>query len=141
MSRLAKALALFVILFHIIIFVAEAFLWMRPAFYEVALNRLNGASVLALDEQALALKAVFVNLGFYNLFLAIAGITGFYFLGRRNAPVGFVLMRFMCFFAIGAGIVLAVSTTAYVGAFLQAVPAAFALVLMSRSNSISIAVK
>jgi putative membrane protein len=130
MNNFAKALVLFVVAFHAAIFVVEAFLWMHPAVYEFALNRPAIKTTLDLPGQALVLQASFVNQGFYNLFLASAGIAGLVFLGRGNEPVGYTLIVYMCLSAVGAGLVLATSTPATIGAILQAVPAVLALAAM-----------
>ena len=130
MNNFAKALVLFVVAFHAAIFVVEAFLWMHPAVYEFALNRPAIKTTLDLPGQALVLQASFVHQGFYNLFLASAGIAGLVFLGRGNEPVGYTLIVYMCLSAVGAGLVLATSTPATIGAILQAVPAVLALAAM-----------
>jgi putative membrane protein len=130
MRRWPKLLIWFVIIFHFAAFVLEAFLWMQPGIYQAVLPRLtNRASPPAL-EQALVLRALFVNQGFYNLFLALAGVSGMVLSRRGHRPAGHALCCYMCLSALGAGIVLALSTRAYAGAFLQAVPSAVALVLM-----------
>ncbi len=67
---------------------------------------------------------------FWSLILAIAGIAGLVFLRRGDGTVGRTLVAYLCVAAVGAGIVLAFSTGAYVGAFLQAAPAALALVVI-----------
>jgi putative membrane protein len=136
MNRAARTLVLFVILFHLAAFVVEAFLWMRPAVHEAVLGRVTGTSSVALHDQALILKSLFVNQGFYNLFLAIAGIAGLAFLRRGDATIGTTLVAYMCLSAVGAGVVLAFSTGAYVGAFLQAVPAAVAIAAMFRARRV-----
>ena len=130
MNNFAKAMVLFVVAFHAAIFVVEAFLWMHPAVYEFALNRLAIKTTLDLPGQALVLQASFVNQVFYTLFLASAGIAGLVFLGRGNEPVGYTLIVYMCLSAVGAGLVLATSTPATIGAILQAVPAVLALAAM-----------
>lgn len=130
MSRLAKSLVLFVIAFHLFAFVLEVFLWMSPAVHEPMLGRLVGRSPVPTYDQALILRPLFVNQGFYNLILAIAGIAGLVFLRRGDGTVGRTLVAYLCVAAVGAGIVLAFSTGAYVGAFLQAAPAALALVVI-----------
>ena len=130
MSNFARAMVLFVVIFHVAIFVAEALLWMHPGVHEFALHRLAIKTTLDLPGQALVLQAFFVNQGFYNLFLATAGIAGLVFLGRGNVPVGYTLIVYMCLSALGAGIVLATSTPATIGAILQGVPAALALAAM-----------
>lgn len=137
MSRLAKILVLFVIVFHVLIFAVEALLWMRPGIYEFALPRLNTAVSLGLHEQALLLKPVFINQGFYNLFLATAGVAGLIFLSRGKTQAGHALVGYMCASAVGAGLVLAFTTIAYIGAVLQALPAAVALAVIFRSSSSS----
>jgi putative membrane protein len=135
MNRFAKTLVLVVILLHVAAFVVEAFLWMRPGVHELMLNRLTGTVSVDLHDQALILKSLFVNQGFYNLFLATAGISGLSFVTRGNATIGYTLISYMCLSAIGAGVVLAVSTHAYFGALLQAVPAAVALAALYRAHS------
>ena len=130
MNHFAKTMVLLVVAFHDVIFVAEAVLWMHPGVHEFALHRLAIKTTLDLSGQALVLQAFFVNQGFYNLFLAIAGVAGLVFLGRGNAPVGYTLIVYMCLSAVGAGIALGVSTPATIGAILQGVPAALALAAM-----------
>ena len=127
MNRFAKAMILFVIAFHVVLFVVEALLWMQPGVYEFALHRLAIKTTLDLPGQALLLRAFFVNRGFYNLLLASAGIAGLAFLGRGNSPAGHTLIIYMCISAAGAGLALGASTRATIGAILQGLPAALAL--------------
>jgi putative membrane protein len=136
MNRFTKVLLGFVVLFHGLVFVVEAFLWMRPAVHEFVLSRLATSTTLDVHVQALVLQSFFVNQGFYNLFLAIAGAAGLRLVGRGNVRVGFTLIVYMCLSAVGAGIVLALSTHAYVGALLQAVPAAAALASLNSVSNI-----
>jgi len=133
MNSAAKMLVLFVILFHAAIFVVEVFFWMNPGVHGIALRRLGGPVGLDLQVQAAVLRATFVNLGFYNLFLAVAGIVGFGFLRRGQVSIGRTLILYMCLSAVGAGVVLLVSTQAYLGALLQATPAAIAIALVVRA--------
>lgn len=135
MNGWARTLLWYVILFHFAAFLMEAFLWMQPSVYEAVLPRLVGQSALASHEQASVLKPLFVNQGFYNLFLATAGVVGLGLRRRGDPAAGHALCCYMCLSAVGAGIVLALSTRAYVGAFLQAVPSAVAFVLVWRSRS------
>jgi putative membrane protein len=130
MNPLSRGLVAFVVLFHLGAFVLEALLWMEPVVYERVLGRLTDTTTIGLRDQALVLRALFVNQGFYNLFLASAGIAGFVALARGQAAVGRALIQYMCLFALGAGLVLAASTHAYVGALLQATPAALALLTL-----------
>lgn len=125
----------FVILFHLAVFVVEAFLWMHPAIHGVALAKLNDVHSIAPMEQAHVLRALFVNQGFYNLFLACTAIIGVMRTRAGDSRVGYALMRAACFAAAGAGIVLALTTTAYIGAFLQAAPAIAALFSLRHAAS------
>jgi putative membrane protein len=134
---LARNLVLFVIAFHLAAFVLEACLWMQPSVYESVLGRLTAPNALSLRDQALVLRSLFVNQGFYNLFLAGAGISGLVLLKRGELAVGNTLIRYMCLFALGAGLVLAASTRAYVGAVLQAVPPAIVLLIVWRNRALS----
>lgn len=132
MTPIAKALALFVAIFHTSIAIVETAFWMHPAVYTVAVRRLTSGSDLSPLVQAQTLKTLFFNLGFYNLFLAGAGMAGLVLLARGSIPAGHALIACMCLSATGAGIVLLISTGAVIGAALQAGPAALALVLMYR---------
>lgn len=123
------AAVLFVAFFHVAAFIAEALLWQHPAVHERALTKLNDHLAFAPHDQALILSRVFVNQGFYNLFLALAGLMGLFYVRRGRPTVGYTLVVYMCLFAMAAGAVLASSTRAYVGAFLQSAPAALALLL------------
>ncbi|MBX3628023.1 MAG: DUF1304 family protein [Rhizobacter sp.] len=134
MNRLAKALVLFVIVFHVAAFFIEAFLWMRPAIYEFSLSRFQTVVPLGLHEQALLLKPLFINQGFYNLFLATAGVAGLVLFAQEKKEAGLALVGYMCASAVGAGIVLAFTSIAYIGALLQALPAAIALAAIFRSS-------
>jgi putative membrane protein len=132
-----RALVLLVVVFHLMVWLAEAWLWMRPGIYELALARIAEPSALSLRDQASVLRTLFVNQGFYNLFLAGAGAVGLMLSSRGRAQAGQALMVYMCLTAVGAGAVLALTTRAYVGACLQALPAAFALVgLLARARAV-----
>jgi uncharacterized membrane protein len=136
MTLPTRALVFFVVIFHMAIFCVEVFFWMSPAVHEIALRRLAIQTALGMQEQALVLRATFVNLGFYNLLVACAGAIGLVLMARGNARAGHALTAYMCVFALGAGIVLLFSTHAYIGALLQAAPAAAALGLMLRARSL-----
>jgi putative membrane protein len=129
-----RGAVLFVVIFHSAVFVAEALLWMQDGVHRLALPKLNYDLTFAPDEQARILRRLFVNQGFYNLFLATAGALGLYQLRRGNTAVGHTLIGYMCLSAVGAGVVLALSTRAYGGALLQAGPAAFSLWLLFRAQ-------
>jgi uncharacterized membrane protein len=76
MTRWATGLVSFVILFHCAAFLLEACFWMQPSVHEAVLPRLTGLALPAAHEQARILEALFVSQGFYNLFLASAGMVG-----------------------------------------------------------------
>jgi uncharacterized membrane protein len=136
MSFSTKLLVWSVIAFHAAIFLVEVFFWMQPGVYGIALQRLADPVGVDPHTQALILKATFINLGFYNLFLAAAGVAGLTLTSRGEVAIGRTLILYMCLSAVGAGIVLLFSTSAYVGALLQALPAAAALGLMVRADPI-----
>jgi putative membrane protein len=120
-----KALVILVIVVHLMFFILEALFWMQPVVYTVLLDFLANPVTVSYPAQALTLKSLFINQGFYNLFIAIAGLTGLRMISRGNLIEGYVLILFLCFCGFGAGLVLACSTKAYMLAFLQSAPAAF----------------
>ena len=109
MSRIVKNLVLFVIVFHVAAFVVEAFLWMRPVVHEPMLRHLTGAVDVSPRDQAAILRSLFVNQGFYNLFLAIGTGVGVVGVARDWEPQGSTLVVFGCLFMIGAALVLVVA--------------------------------
>jgi putative membrane protein len=126
LNRLAKALVIFVIFDFFMFFILEAIFWMQPFVHNLLLDWFNNPPAsLGYEIHALVLKKLFINQGFYNLFFAIGGVVGLYQL-NKNSLVGYALILLVCFAAIGAGLVLAVTSNAYLLAFLQAVPALIA---------------
>jgi len=111
---------------HFMFFLLEAILWMQPEVHTILIGLLDNPVVSNNQLQALTLKNLFINQGFYNLFLVGAGLAGWRFVKAGNTTAGFTLLLFLCVAATGAGIVLACSTKAYLLATLQAVPAAIA---------------
>ena len=127
LSRFTKALFIFVIIDFLLFFILEALFWMKPLVYNILLDMFNNQpAYLSYSMHALVLKKLFINQGFYNLFLALVGMAGLRYLPKNNAA-GYALIALVCFSAVGAGIVLAVTSKAYILAFLQAVPAAIVL--------------
>lgn len=124
MKLTVKILVIFVIIVHLMFFLLEAIIWMNPLVYQTLITLLNNPVSLDDATQATTLKNLFVNQGFYNLFLAISGIAGLYFVGKGKFTVGYTLILFLCFAGTGAGIVLAFSTKAYLLALIQGVSAA-----------------
>jgi len=126
LNNVTKILVFLTIAVHLMFFFIEAIFWMQPQVYNRLLYFVENPVALDFPVQALVLKKLFINQGFYNLFLAIAGIKGLQLLKKGKYPTGYALILFLCFSATVAGIVLAGSTKAYVLAFFQTVPAAIA---------------
>lgn len=125
----------FVALFHLLVFVAEVLLWMEPAVYGIAISKLSSETTLDAYQQALVLRPLFINQGFYNLFLAGAACAALALLRAQRREAGHALAVYALGSACAAGVVLALSTRAYVGAALQAGPAALGLLLSRRSRT------
>ena len=111
-------------------FLLEAVLWMQPLVYNILLGYLDNKVSSAFALQAMTLKNLFINQGFYNFFIMCAGLEGVYLVHKDKFTSGFVLILFMCFCGSGAGVVLACSTKAYLLALIQGVPAAIAFLLL-----------
>jgi putative membrane protein len=126
MNLLTKSLFTIVLIVHLLFFVLEVIFWMQPFVHNLLLYFINNPVNLTYPVQAVVLKKLFINQGFYNLFLVFAGFAGLYLLNKRNYATGYALLLFLCFAGTGAGIVLACTSRAYVLAFFQAVPAALA---------------
>lgn len=130
LNNITKALVIFVIIDFLLFFILEVIFWMRPFVYNILLEMFNNPPAsLDYSMHALVLKKLFINQGFYNLFLALVGLAGLYFI-KKNKAVGYALILLVCFSAVGAGIVLACTSKAYILAFLQAVPAAIAFAMI-----------
>jgi len=105
-SVLWRLLAGFGVLFHLMAFVFESLLWMRPEVYARFGLDLAGAE---------ATRLIFFNQGFYNLFLALGCAAGLLLVSRR-AQVGRTLITFTCLSMTGAGLILACSAPEKLGA-------------------------
>lgn len=123
-----RILVIFVIVVHLMFFLLESLLWMTPAVYTILLRFLDNPVDTAYPLQAITLKNLFINQGFYNLFLVFAGVAGLLLLKKQQFSAGYVLILFLCFCGFGAGIVLACSTKAYILAVIQGLPAAIAFI-------------
>lgn len=139
MNLLTAIFSIITIVVHVLVFIVESVLWLNPVVHERVLGRLGSSFDLSLFEQAQILEALFFNQGFYNLFLALGGIAGWVLYKKGRTESGLVLIAYMCFFALGAGFVLALSTGAYAGAIVQGLPPLLALLGMAlaRNNSTS----
>jgi len=124
LDGVTKYLLIIVIIVHLMFFILEAVFWMNPLVYNILLSFLNNPVTLDYPTQAITLRNLFVNQGYYNLFLALGGVLGLHQISKSNFTIGYTLALFLCFCGVGAGIVLLLSTKAYILALLQAVPAA-----------------
>ena len=121
MEPLTKSLVALVIIIHLIFFVLEALFWMNPTVYSILLKFLDNPVATDYPTQALTLKNLFINQGFYNFFLAMLGLIGAFLIAKNvQRQSGYVLILALCFCGTAAGIVLAFSTKAYLLAILQA---------------------
>jgi len=121
--------ALLTAVIHILFFVAESLLWLEPNIHE---NILSESASLDVDilTQAQIMETVFFNQGFYNLFLALGIFLGLFLNKTDNKVMGFTLVAYICTFALGAAVVLALSTGAILGAVVQGLPGMIVLVLL-----------
>ncbi len=123
MSTIALFCLLFVILFHALAFVGEAFLWMRPALHRGMIRKVNPGLDMDPADQARVTRILMINQGVYNLMIALGGIAAL----MTPGAAGTALATYVFAFAIAAGATLAFTTVAFVGAALQAIPALIGL--------------
>jgi putative membrane protein len=89
-------------LLHIFIFAMESILWMRPAIWK----RFG----LKSQEDAATIRPMALNQGFYNLFLAIGIIVGFFLLPHPSLhAAGVMLILFCSASMLAAALVLLIS--------------------------------
>lgn len=115
-----------VLLVHVGFFTLEAICWMQPSVYTALVALLDNPVDTPASVQALTLRNLFINQGFYNLMLVVGGTSGLILIWRGHAKAGYPLLFYVCIAATVAGIVLALTTKALGLALLQAVPAVFA---------------
>jgi putative membrane protein len=135
MSVAARMFVGLVIAFHLAIFVGEALLWSLPAVHTVAIGKLNSDVALDVHSQAEVLRRLFINQGFYNLFVALGGMVGAALLASGRNKEGKALVQYVCAFAVGAGVVLMLSTNAHLGGALQSGLGAIALLLIRSTKT------
>ncbi|MBT2560076.1 DUF1304 family protein [Pedobacter sp. ISL-68] len=128
LGRLNRTLVILAIIVHLLFFLLEAIFWMMPEVHTVLIEKLNNPVSSTVYVQALTLKNLFINQGFYNLFLVCAGVWGLRLLQVKKVSEGYAVLILLCFSAAGAGVVLALSTKAYILAVLQAAPSLLALI-------------
>ena len=77
------------------------------------------------------MRVLFLNQGFYNLFLAVGMFTGLGLAVRgasdRAQAAGRAIVAYTCLVLVGAGLVLLLTTGKAAGALVQALPPALAL--------------
>jgi putative membrane protein len=89
-------------LLHIVIFAMESILWMRPTIWK----RFG----LKSQDDAATIRPMALNQGFYNLFLAIGVIVGFFLLPHPSLhAAGVMLILFCCVSMLAAALVLLIS--------------------------------
>ncbi|MFR0636788.1 DUF1304 domain-containing protein [Arthrobacter sp. LS16] len=101
MIIVSQVLALVAALLHVYIFLMESLWWERPA-----ARKVFGTSA----EEARATKALAFNQGFYNLFLALAVVTGLAFQLAGQLAVGSALVFTGLGSMLLAALVLAISS-------------------------------
>ena len=119
MNNIILVFAVLAGLFHVLAFVLESLLFMRPAVH----RRFNAKTT----EQAEATRLFAFNQGFYNLFLAAGCFGGLWLWYSGNAVIGSTLVLFTCACMLGAALVLLGSTRMLRPALYQGLPPAIVL--------------
>lgn len=111
---MSLVLAAFSAALHVYIFVMESMLWGSP--------RANKAFAVS-AQNATIMKPFAFNQGFYNLFLALAIITGLLMVHAFHKPHGVLLVDYGMLSIFGAGMVLVCSNpNLWIPAMAQALP-------------------
>ena len=122
MSLVMIIFAVLACLFHLMAFVMESLLFMRPA-----IHKRFGART---TEQAEAVRLFAFNQGFYNLFLVIGCLLGMWLWGTGHVAAGSALLLFSCASMAAAGVVLFASAPDKLSAaVMQALPPAMVILL------------
>lgn len=127
MSLLTLVFASVMIVVHISIFIVESVLWLRPNIYENVVPYMAPSVDVALSTQAKVLELLFLNQGFYNVFLALAALAGICLYKNGRSEAGKILVFYACLSAAGAGVILAFTSQVYSIACLQGIPPFIAL--------------
>lgn len=121
MHLIAVVAALVAAAVHLWFFVLESVQFTQPKVY--ARFGLRSA------EDAAIVRPMAFNQGFYNLFLAIGILVGLAFVAAGQVEAGRGVVLFACATMVGAGVVLLASNRRFlIGASIQAVPPAIALI-------------
>jgi putative membrane protein len=134
MNLTALIFSVLTIVAHILIFIIESLLWDVPVVIDKVLSKVDAPAGVSPIDQAQILEVIFFNQGFYNLFVALGGIAGIVLYSYGCKQEGIALVCYICLFALGAGVVLASTTTAYPAAILQSLPPLIALAGLYHSN-------
>ena len=127
MNLITLVFSILTIFIHVLVFVGESLLWGNPLIIERVLSKIDAPAGISLSDQAQILEVLFYNQGFYNLFVALGGVGGLILYKYGRIQEGTVLVCYMSLFALGAGVVLASTTTAYPAAVIQGLPPFIAL--------------
>jgi putative membrane protein len=116
----AQVLAVLAAVLHVVFFLFESVLWMRPAVF--------GRFGIAGEAQAATIRPMAYNQGFYNLALAVGVLVGVVLLHTGAPTAGRTAIVFGTACMALAGVVLATTGPSYrKAAAVQFVPAALAL--------------
>ncbi len=110
MPILAQVLVALAALAHVLFFIMESVVFMRPD-----VHRRFG---LRTTEDAALVRPMAYNQGFYNLFLAVGAIVGLVLHGAGRETAGTTAAVFACACMIGAGLVLVTTDRRFVPAAL-----------------------
>ncbi len=124
MLIVALAAAALAAAFHVFFFVLESLRWT-----DASTRRIFG---IRSEADAQVTRPLALNQGFYNLFLALAALTGIALVVAGQLTVGFTLVFAMTGIMLGAAIVLLVSNRRMLrGALVQGVPPLVAIVALA----------
>jgi len=99
---------------HVLFFCMESLWWTRPAVY----RRFRST-----EAQAHTTKALALNQGFYNLFLAVGVFGGLALSEMGHYRAGIILVTWNCLSMLAAAVVLAASSPGMMrGALIQGLP-------------------
>jgi putative membrane protein len=100
MNLVTQFLAMVAVLFHVVAFVLESFLFQRPSVQTFLLGK---------PEPAAGVRLWAFNQGFYNLFLAAGPVAGLIAHYAGHESVGRALVIYGCAFMAACGVVLFIS--------------------------------
>jgi putative membrane protein len=123
MNPVGQAAALLAAAIHVFIFILESVRFSEPSTYR--------RFFVESERDALLLRPIFFNQGFYNLFLAIGAAGGVLVLNMGYVEAGRTLVLFACGSMTLAGLILMFTDRRFLRAgLLQAVPPFVALLFL-----------